>query len=136
MIDRHVHTKDKTTKVWLDKQYLKLGAAVLITVGICTWVIYGLLKPELTPKYGDFAIDSAVAWLQNADRGNFDVCRKNIVDHDGWFDWFVKDRESLGTIKARNLNARREIAGAAKGMKRYELKFNSVPLPSIMLPSE
>ena len=117
--------KDTKSRHWQNKQYLKLGIAVLITVGICGWVIYCMLKPEVTPKYGDFAIDSAVAWLENADRGNFDVCRKSIVDRDGWFDWFVKDRESLGTIKARSLVSRREVPGAAKGMKRYELKFNS-----------
>ncbi|MFA6715540.1 MAG: hypothetical protein WCS27_09195 [Victivallaceae bacterium] len=122
-------------KHW-NTQYFKLGAAVLITVGICAWVIYGLLKPDVTPKYGDFAIDSAVAWLKNADRGNFDVCRKNIVDHDGWFDWFVKDRKIIGSVMERKLNSRRELQKATKGMKRYGLtfisKFSSAPKRKVM----
>jgi len=46
--------RDTKSKHWQNKQHLKLGAAVLITIGICAWVIYGL-KPEVTPKYGDFA---------------------------------------------------------------------------------
>ncbi|MFA7185840.1 MAG: hypothetical protein WC082_13145, partial [Victivallales bacterium] len=70
--------KGSESKYW--RLYWKQGTAVLVPVGICAGVIYGLLKPDVTPKYGDFAIDSAVAWLENADQGNFDVCKKNIVD--------------------------------------------------------
>ena len=117
--------QNKTTSNWQNRQYWKLGIAALIAIGICGWVIYGLMKPKATPAYGDFAIDSAVTWLENADCGNFDVCRKNIVDHDSWFDWFIKDRKSLGKIKVRSLSSRQELPGAAAEMKRYELKFNS-----------
>lgn len=108
-----------------NKQYLKPGIAILIAIGICGGVIYGLMRPKSTLAYGDFSIDSAIAWLENADRGNFDMCRKSAVDHDGWFDWFVKDRKSLGKIKERSLISRQELPGAAVEMKRYELKFNS-----------
>ena len=106
---------------------LKNGIAVLITLGVCGWVAYGLLKPKMTERYNDFAIDSAVSWLENADRQDFDACRKSAVDSNGWFDWFTADRKSLGKIKLRNLSSRQELPGASDGdgIKRYELKFGS-----------
>ncbi len=112
-------------KKWQNKVHLKTGLALLITVGLCGWVLYGLFNPKITVRYNDFAIDSAIAWLENADRQDFDACRKNIVDSNGWFDWFVPDRKSLGTVKSRNLAVRQELPDAPAGMNRYELKFNS-----------
>ncbi|MDD5596722.1 MAG: hypothetical protein PHV82_02180 [Victivallaceae bacterium] len=106
------------------KQLLKVGIAALFAIVLCSWAAYRWFSPG-TERYNDFAVDSAVVWLENADKGDFDDCRKDIIDKNGWFDWFVKDRKSLGTIKARNLSSRRELPGAAKGMKRYELKFDS-----------
>ena len=112
------------TKKMQKMAYLKTGIAILITIGICGWVVHGLLNPKITARYNDFAIDSAVSWLENADRQDFDACRKNIVVSNGWFDWFVLDRKSLGKVKSRTLASRNELPGAPFGMKRYELKFD------------
>ncbi|MFA6715001.1 MAG: hypothetical protein WCS27_06470, partial [Victivallaceae bacterium] len=78
-----------------------------------------------TERYNDFAVDSAIDWLENADDGDFDDCRKAVINSNGWFDWFVKDRESLGKLKSRKLLCRQSVSGGTGGMKRYELKFNS-----------
>ncbi|MFA6101037.1 MAG: hypothetical protein WCV67_04730 [Victivallaceae bacterium] len=105
--------------------FLKNGIAVFIAIGICGWVTYGLLNPKITAKYNDSGIDAAAGWLENADRQDFDVCRKSAVDSYGWFDWFVLDRKSLGKVKYRALVSRQDLSGAAGGMKRYELKFGT-----------
>ena len=118
-------TVDAAAKKQQRNARLKTGITVIITIGICCWVVYGLFNPKMTMCYNDFAIDSTVSWLENADRQDFDVCRKNSVDSDGWFDWFMKDRKSLGKVKSRNLTVRQELLDAATGMKRYELKFDS-----------
>ena len=107
------------------KQILKIGAVALVTIGLCGWVVYRLLYPDTTVQYNDFVIDSAVKWLENADDGDFGECRKDIVDKDGWFDWFVKDRKSLKDLKQRNLLSRSALSGTPAGMKHYELKFDS-----------
>ena len=112
--------------MWQNKVLLKTGITLFVAAGLCYWVIYGLLNPKITVRYNDFAIDSAVAWLENADRQDFDACRKNIVDSNGWFDWYVQDRKSLGSVKSRSLAVRKELPNVViEGMKRYELKFNS-----------
>ena len=107
------------------KQILKLGIAVLVLIGILSWVGYRWFNPNTKVEYNDFTIDSTIAWLENADAGKFDVCKKDIVDKDGWFDWFQKDRSSLEKLKSRTLIQRQSIPGAPAGMKRYELKFDS-----------
>lgn len=124
-IDFKKKSDNTAAKSFQRTQYLKIGIAVLITVGICGWVTYSLLNPGTTVRYNDFAIDSAVTWLENADRGKFDVCRKNIVNNNGWFGLFIPDRQSLDKVKARSLHFRRKLPRTTKGMKRYELKFNS-----------
>jgi hypothetical protein len=107
------------------KAYLKTGIMLLVTLAICGWVIYGLFFAKTATRYNDFTIDSAIAWLENADSRKFDSCRKNIVDTNDWFDWFVKDRKSLGDVKSRALSVRQDSPGATAGMKRYELKFGT-----------
>lgn len=77
----------------------------------------------MTERYNDFTIDAAVDWLENADRDKFDKCRKDITEGDGWFDWFVKDRQSLGKVKSRIFVSRQELPCTSNGLKRYELKF-------------
>ena len=118
-------TVDAAAKKQQRNTRLKTGITVIITIGICCWVVYGLFNPKMTMRYNDFAIDSAVNWLENADRQDFEVCRKNSVDSDGWFDWFVTDRKSLGNVKSRSLAVRQELADATDGMKHYELQFDS-----------
>ena len=54
--------------MWQNKVLLKTGITLFVAAGLCYWVIYGLLNPKITVRYNDFAIDSAVAWLENADR--------------------------------------------------------------------
>jgi len=105
------------------KQLLKLSLAALTAVSLCTWVAYRWFYPPSEQTH-DFAIDSAMAWLENADRQKFEVCRKDVVDDSGWFDWFVKDRTSLGKKRFRELYSRQEVPGAAAGRKRYEVKFD------------
>ncbi len=107
------------------KRYLKTGIVALVAIGLCVWVTYRLLYPDATIHYNDFVIDSSITWLENADDGDFDICRKDIVDKDGWFDWFIKDRKSLEKIKSRKLLTRSELPGGTGGIKRYELKFDS-----------
>lgn len=102
---------------------LKIGLASLAVIGLCGWAVYRWFNPP-SEFAGDFTVRSAIAWLENADDGKFDVCRKNIADGE-WFGWFVKDRESLGKSGVRELFQRQEIAGASGGMKRYELKFDT-----------
>ncbi|MDD5596723.1 MAG: DUF4974 domain-containing protein [Victivallaceae bacterium] len=106
------------------KQLLKVGIAALFAIVLCSWAAYRWFNPG-TERYNDFVVDSAIDWLENADWGYFDDCRKDIIDKNGWFDWFVKDQKSLGKIKSRKLIHRRYISGGTRGMKRYELKFNS-----------
>ena len=56
-------------------------------------------------------IDFAIEWQENADDRDFNDCQKDIIDSDGWFDWFVKDRKSLGKLKSRKLIHRRPVSG-------------------------
>lgn len=98
----------------------------------------GLLNPETTAKPDDFITASARKWLELADQGKFDECRKNIVDSNGWFDWFERDRKSLGKMESRKFSSRRELQGAGNGLKRYELKFAcefSEMHPNLWLPT-
>lgn len=55
------------------KAYLKTGIMLLVTLAICDWVVYGLFFAKTTTRYNDFTIDSAIAWLENADSRNFDT---------------------------------------------------------------
>lgn len=107
------------------KQYLKTGLAAFVALALCCWVAYRWFHPGMTEKYNDFAIDSAVGWLEKADRQDFEACRKSATDAAGWFDWFVTDRKSLGKVKERTLAIRQSLPDAAPEMKRYELKFDS-----------
>jgi len=105
------------------KTYLKTGIALLAAAAICGWVTYGLLNPKM--RYDDFVIDSAVEWLELADREKFDACRKDITDADGWFNVFMSDRKSLGRVKLRSLKSYKELSAVSSGLKRYELKFGT-----------
>lgn len=119
------HSKNAAPQRWWKKGYLKTGIAALITLVICVWMGYRLLNPRMTERYNDFTIDSAVDWLENADRDKFDRCRENIADADGWFNLFMRDRKSLGKARSRSFSVSRDLAAADNGMKRYELKFGS-----------
>ncbi len=105
------------------RHLLKICLAALAAAGLCGWGVYRWFNPP-SEYANDFTVKSAIAWLENADAGKFDVCRKNIEDGD-WFAWFEKDRLSLEKTGGRELFQRREIAGASAGMKRYELKFDT-----------
>jgi hypothetical protein len=107
------------------KANLKTGIAVLIAAMICGWAAYKLLNPRMTERYNNFAADSAVDWLESADREKFDACRKDIADGDGWFNLYMRDRKSLGKIKSRGLSSSQELPAVNSGLKRYELKFAS-----------
>ncbi len=102
---------------------LKIGLAAFAVIGLCGWAVYRWLNPP-SEFENDFTVKSAIAWLENADAGKFDVCRKNIADGE-WFTWFEKDRTSLGKNGRRELFQRQETGGATGGMKRYELKFDT-----------
>lgn len=119
------HSKNAATHNWWKKEYLKTGIVALITLVICVWIGYRLLSPRMTERYNDFTIDSAVDWLENADRDKFDRCRENIVDADGWFNLFMRDRKSLGKAQSRSFSVRQDLAAVDNGMKRCELKFGS-----------
>jgi hypothetical protein len=107
------------------KAYLKNGLALLVAVLICGWVTYKLLNPRMTERHNDFTIDASLDWLEAADHEKFDVCRKNIIDADSWFNLFMLDRKSLDKVKARIFTSRREFPDTGNGLKRYELKFVS-----------
>ncbi len=124
-IDLRKEAVDAAVKRLRKKAYLKTGIALIFTVAICGWVAYGLLNPRMTERYNDFAVDSAVDWLENADHGKFDACNKNITDPDGWFNLYKRDRNSLGKVRSRSLSSREELPAGGSGLKRYELKFGS-----------
>ncbi|MHB9138769.1 MAG: hypothetical protein ACYC4Q_05135 [Victivallaceae bacterium] len=119
------YSKDAATKNWRRREYLKTGIVALITIAICGWIGYRLLTPGMTERYNDFTIDSAVDWLENADRDKFDICRKDIADADGWFNLFMRDRRSLGKAQSRSFSSRQDLPTVESGMKRYELRFGS-----------
>ena len=124
-IDSRKDAVEAAAKRLRRKAYLKTGIALIATIAICGWAAYGLLNPRLTERYNDFAVDSAVDWLENADHDKFDICSKNITNADGWFSLYKRDRKSLGKIRSRSLSTREELPGAGSGLKRYELKFGT-----------
>ena len=105
------------------KQWLKAGLIVLGVILTISWTAYRGFRSSPEP-YHDFTIDAVVSWLENADRRQFPVCGRNITDNNGWFEWFIKDRNSLGNMKSRQLALRRELSTRAEGMRRYELNFD------------
>ncbi len=107
------------------KHMVKLVLMILALTGILTWVGYRFFHPNTKIEYNDFTIDSAITWLDNADAGKFDVCEKDVVDKNGWFDWYKKDRATLKDLKKRSLLQKQTLPGESKGLKRYELTFDS-----------
>ena len=105
-------------------QLAKIGAAALTAVSLCCWGIWRWYNPP-AEEYNDFVVASAMDWLQNSDRGNFNDCRKSCINSKDWLECFIKDRKSLGEIQSRIFYYKNQKAKESTKIKLYELKFAS-----------
>ena len=73
------------------------------------------------PKIDDKEALSALKWLQNADDGKFEECKKSAGSNvNDWFDLFEINRNTLGKLKERKLKSK---AVPKNGI--YKVTFNS-----------
>lgn len=84
---------------------------VLLIAGIVMSFHYGLSNMN-DNSIREPTIAAADKWLKNADSLKFDVCKETVVDSNGWFEYFKKDRLGLGDFKNRNFKIKSEGGGS------------------------
>jgi hypothetical protein len=87
--------------------WLRCLLLLLLALGVVYSCYYCINNYNYT-VFNDPAARKADEWLRYADKFRFDKCKTMITDDATWFEYFKKDRESLGKLKSRYLKIKSE----------------------------
>ena len=105
--------------VW--RRRAKIGLLTIsLIAGVALSFYYGLSNMN-DNSIREPTIAAADKWLKNADSLKFDICKETVVDSNGWFEYFKKDRIALGDFKKRNFKIKSE--GASGNGSSYLLIY-------------
>jgi hypothetical protein len=93
----------------------------VLFAGIC-WSIYYCVNNFNSSEINDPVVRAAEDWLRKADRFKFEQCKSEIIDNIGWFDYFKKDRTSIGDMRKRNFKIKSE---RPPGSNQFNLFFDT-----------
>ena len=100
---------------------------ILLVSGVVLSFYYGFSNMN-DNSIREPTIAAADKWLKNADSLKFDVCKETVVDANGWFEYFKKDRVALGDLRKRNFKIKSEGSGGYLLIYDIFLNKKSPPL--------
>lgn len=89
---------------------ISLVTIILLSLGYSIASLFQTVKFDI----GDDEAEFATKWLQQSNNAP-QACRKLTANREQWFDRFLKDRQSLGSLKSRYLKSKQS---AGKRNKR------------------
>ena len=110
--------------IWWRRAKIGLLAALLVAAAVMSFR-YGLSNMN-DNSIREPTIAAADKWLKDADNLKFDICKETVVDSNGWFEYFKKDRIALGDFKKRNFKIKSEGASGdgSSCLLIYEVLLN------------
>ena len=107
----------------MDNQKLKIVALICLVVVAASFAFYRFFGLSNEIKIEDKDALTAAKWLQMADEGNFEECKKSTEAPEKWFELFKANRESLGKMISRHLKSKTAVPKSK--IKIYKIIFNS-----------